>query len=84
MFINIISVSKQQNTITSQLKYACVHLQLARGVWNLIEEREELVNRVTENRKFMKEFEHVFLNTAWDEGNGWINDIKPLNASAQS
>ena len=63
MFINTISVSnnisKQQNTITSQLlQYACVHLQLARGVWNLEEEREEMVYKVTANRKFMKGFEH--------------------------
>jgi len=27
-FINVISVSKQQNTHTAQLQYACVHLQL--------------------------------------------------------
>jgi len=59
MFINVISDSKQQNTITSQLQYVCVHLQLARGVWNLVEEREELVNRVTANRKIVKEIEHV-------------------------
>jgi len=43
MFIKTITVSnnisKQQNTIISQLlQYACVHLQIDRGVWNLLEE----------------------------------------------
>jgi hypothetical protein len=64
IFINIITVSQhikqKKKTITSQLlQYACVHLLLDLGVWNLVEEREETVNRVTANRKFMKEFEHV-------------------------
>ena len=49
-----------KNTITSQLlQYACVNLQLDLGVWNLVEEGEEMVYRVTANRKFMNEFEHV-------------------------
>lgn len=26
----------------------------------------------------------MIANTAWDEGNVWMNDVKPLNASAQS
>jgi len=51
---------KAKNTITSHLlQYACVHLQLLLGVWNSLEEREELVNRVTTGGKFMKELEHV-------------------------
>jgi len=32
---------------------------LAAGDWNFLEEREELVNRVTAGGKFMKEPEHV-------------------------
>jgi len=32
------------------LEYACVHLQLYRGVWNLLEDREEMLNRVTNGK----------------------------------
>jgi hypothetical protein len=63
-FLNIMSVSKNiskhKDTATTQLlQYACVNLQLARGVWNFVEETEELVNKVTAHTKFMKGFEHV-------------------------
>jgi hypothetical protein len=64
IFINTITIlnnmSKLQNTISSQvLQYACVHLQIALGFSNLVEEKEEMVSRVTANSKFMDKFEQI-------------------------
>jgi len=47
------NISKQQNTATSQqLQCTCVNLQLAHGVWNFVEETEEMVNRGIADREF--------------------------------
>jgi hypothetical protein len=45
-----------------------------------VEEREELVNMVTANRKFIKGFEHVG-KYRMRRRKGWSKDLKLLNAS---